>query len=110
MIEAVEIVVARDFSTHPLGRQKDIFPFSGERFREEFLEAPLKEGRSVRVDLRGTRGLAPSFLEEAFGGLIDAGLSWSTLAHHLTYVADDTATESRITQYIRRAAGLSPTT
>ena len=102
----VRINVAREYSTHPLGREAHLWPYSGERFRVEFLQEPLRRGDVVHVDLRGTKGLAPSFLEEAFGGLIDAGFTYEEVFNQLRVVADDTARERQIWRYIRQAAGV----
>jgi len=105
-LDQVRINVAAEYSTHPLGRERSVWPFGGERFREDFLEPRLRGGEAVVVDLRGVRGLAPSFLEEAFGGLIDAGFTYDDIARLLTIVTDDTARERQIWRYIRVAAGL----
>lgn len=107
MNSAREIVVARDYATHPIGRERANWPVGGERFRQDFLEPPLFADEHLIVDLRGTRGLAPSFLEEAFGGLIDAGLPLETLERLLVVRADDAARVDQIWRYIRRAAELS---
>lgn len=105
MLDQVKIRVATEYSSHPLGRERAVWPFGGERFREDFLEPRLRNGDHVCVDLRGVRGLAPSFLEEAFGGLIEAGFSFPDLEKRLTVVADDTARVRQIWKYIRVAAG-----
>jgi len=65
------IVVAQQFSRSPGGRTRDDGPYSGERFREEFLVPALKGTDSkFEVDLRGALTLGSSFLDEAFGGLV----------------------------------------
>ncbi|WP_295226959.1 STAS-like domain-containing protein [uncultured Brevundimonas sp.] len=102
----VVINVARDYATHPIGREAHLWPFSGERFRVQYLEPPLRIGKSVLVDLRGTRGLAPSFLEEAFGGLVDAGFAFQDLERRLDIVTDDAPRKKQIWKYIRHAAGI----
>ena len=66
----ITINVARDFTRYPSGRYKSKGDTSGEAFRERFLEEPLRQGKSVSVELDGTIGYGSSFLEEAFGGLI----------------------------------------
>lgn len=102
----ITIIVARDYATHPIGREAHLWPFSGERFRTQFLEQPLGDGQVVCVDLRGTRGLAPSFLEEAFGGLIDAGFTEEFLRKNLQIKADDQARVDQVWGYVRTAAKL----
>lgn len=65
------IVVAEQFSRSPAGRNFGDGPYSGERFREEFLVPALRhEEAMVAVDLRGALTLGSSFLDEAFGGLV----------------------------------------
>lgn len=68
-----EINIARDFSKVPVGRYYTDGPNSGQRFREEFLVPNLKKG-DVVVILDGTEGYPSSFIEEAFGGLLTAGI------------------------------------
>lgn len=69
-VEDVTIDVGRDFSRFPAGRLRSDGRYSGERFREEFLVPALRKGGRVTVDLDGAVGYGPSFLEEAFGGLV----------------------------------------
>ncbi len=65
------IVVAQQFSRSPGGRTRDDGPYSGERFREEFLvPALMNSDGKFDVDLRGALTLGSSFLDEAFGGLV----------------------------------------
>ena len=68
------IDIAKDFSDTPIGRyHPEDGPFTGERFREEFLYPALKEHGEVSVSIDGTEGYGSSFLEEAFGGLVRKG-------------------------------------
>lgn len=80
------IQIARDFSRFPAGRHRSDGPYSGERFREDFLIPALKQGR-VTLVLDEVAGLPSSFLEEAIGGLIRAGLSLSDIEKNLQIVA-----------------------
>ena len=67
------INVANDFTKTPGGRHKNEGSFSGEEFREKLLlpkyQQAKKENKKLRIILDGGYGYAPSFLEEAFGGL-----------------------------------------
>lgn len=66
------IAIAQDFTRTPGARFKSDGGFSGEEFREKFLEPLFKPGMAdevVTIELDGTEGFATSFLEEAFGGL-----------------------------------------
>lgn len=71
------LVRVADFSRTPGARFRVDGPFSGEEFRQEYLEGHFEkdeEGNeqehAVEVDLRGIDGYASSFLDEAFGGLV----------------------------------------
>lgn len=70
MDNVVRVNVARDFSRLPGARYIRLGPNSGEQFRNQFLIKPLKEGKTVIVELDGVRGYGSSFLEEAFGGAV----------------------------------------
>ena len=68
----ITIHIAQDFTITPGGRYKAEGPFSGEQFRESFLEPHFEDRANeseVTVVFDGTEGYATSFLEEAFGGL-----------------------------------------
>jgi hypothetical protein len=69
---AMNIVnVGRDFTPIPSGAEKMYEgDQSAQSFRERFLEAPLRRGESVFVEIDDTIGYSSLFLEEAFGGLI----------------------------------------
>lgn len=66
------INIAKEFTTTPGGRSKNDGKFSGQEFRERFLEPHFKDPNDkskILVVLDGVEGYATSFLEEAFGGL-----------------------------------------
>lgn len=81
------INIARDFSAHPGGRHKKFGEGSGEEFRNRFLEKQLREGETIVVELDDVSGYPPSFLEEAFGGLIRLGFTEMQLKRHLQFKA-----------------------
>lgn len=64
------INVASDFSRYPGGRCRQHSRYSGEAFRDDHLVPSLNKNERVIVDLEGVVGYPPSFLEEAFGGLV----------------------------------------
>jgi hypothetical protein len=72
-MERTEINVAKVFSAYPFGRYPEHGHWNGERFRCEFVEPALAHGGAVVINFEGCRGLSPSFLEEAFGGLFRGG-------------------------------------
>ncbi|MES2658123.1 MAG: STAS-like domain-containing protein [Verrucomicrobiota bacterium] len=60
-----------DFALFPGGRDRSDGDWSGQQFREEVLTPALSEVDEISVDLRGAKILLPSFLDEAFGPLIE---------------------------------------
>ena len=69
----VIIDVAGEFSRYPAGRYRSDGRYSGERFRQDFLVPALKKVKEqgiVTIEMDGAAGYGPSFLEEAFGGLV----------------------------------------
>lgn len=85
----VVIKLADEFSPTPGGRYRVHGNYSGEEFRERFLE-PLFPGKGmVVVDLSGAYGYAPSFLEEAFGGMVRAAEDPAEVGDRLHFVCDD---------------------
>ncbi|MBP0581472.1 STAS-like domain-containing protein [Labrys sp. LIt4] len=77
MSEDLIINIARDFTPFPGGRHYEDGPYSGERFLQEHLLPSIRraevEGSHVVISIDGVAGLPPSFLEEAFGGLLRSG-------------------------------------
>lgn len=66
------INIAQKYTKTPGARHKADGPFSGEDFREQFLENFFKDSKDdskIKIILDGTAGYGTSFLEEAFGGL-----------------------------------------
>jgi hypothetical protein len=95
--------VSKEFSRHPGGRDKSDGPFSGEEFRDTILVPFLKKGNSITLEMDGTRGFPPSFLEETFGGLIRLGYTREELAEKITIVTLDSTLKKEITNYIEEA-------
>lgn len=99
------IIIARDFSRSPAGRNTDDGPFSGQKFREELLIPALKGDERVEVDLRGALGFGSSFLEEAFGGLVRVHHFKPEELHRRMRFQSDLATYvQRIWSYVDEAA------
>ena len=93
-----------DFSRFPYGRYPEHGPFNGQRFRQEFLLPSFISGGEVCVDLSGARGLSPSFLEEAFGGLVRSGLTpQDVLARLVVRGERDQTVVQTIQRYVREA-------
>lgn len=67
------IKIARDYTRTPGFRRRSQGDYSGEEFREDYLQPAfdhLGEEEILVVDLDGARGYATSFLEEVFGGMV----------------------------------------
>jgi len=100
-----KIKVATEFGLFPYGRYPEHGQFNGERFRKEFLVRSLRDGNRLLVDLDGARGLQPSFLEEAFGGLVREGFSEAQLREQITIKSsDDPSYIEEIWSYVSDAA------
>ncbi|WP_027997078.1 STAS-like domain-containing protein [Simplicispira psychrophila] len=98
------IRIADDFSPTPAGRFVTDGPFSGERFRDEFLVPALKAHDEVEVDLSGVFGFGSSFLEETFGGLVRKCLFKKTdLLKKMRIKSSLKTYENKVWQYIKEA-------
>ncbi len=69
-MEENRTIPIESFSRFPGGRNRIGGPFSGEQFREDVLEPALAESQIVTLDLRAARVVIPSFMDEAFGPII----------------------------------------
>lgn len=98
--------VAKDFSRFPAGRYNSDGPYSGQAFRERFVEPLLKQGKQVVIDLDGVLGYGSSFLDEAFGGLVRGGFGRDMVLSHLKFLSrNDPTVEREIRGYIEHSAG-----
>ena len=105
MAEDVTIDVARDFGRFPAGRFRTDGRYSGERFREEFLVPALRKQGTVTVEMDGAAGYGPSFIEEAFGGLVrKEGFDKEVLSYRLRIVTGRGNREKMIRDDIADAA------
>jgi len=106
MAEQKVLNIAQNFSRYPAGRVVTDGPYSGQMFREEFLEPAMKEGEKLMIELDGTRGYGSSFLEEAFGGLVRAGYPAETILSLLTFKTNDDSLTLEIKEYIKNARSI----
>ena len=71
------VKLAEDYSDTPGARYISDGTFSGEDFRDNFLDSKLTQSleseEKLYIDLDGGYGYSSDFLEEAFGGLIRKG-------------------------------------
>lgn len=101
------IDIGKDFSPVPSGRYRSKGRFTGEVFREDFLVPALRNFDVVSVNLDHTEGFGSSFLDEAFGGLVTAGIiQKSELLQRLNLVGESPAGaryRSKVLEYINSA-------
>lgn len=72
-----KIDVGNDFSSIPAGRTNEDGPYSGEKFREDFLIPIMNDDNVDRIIIDFSNLYKPigsSFLDEAFGYLIRKGI------------------------------------
>lgn len=95
--------ISEQFSRYPAGRFLTDGPFSGEKFRQDFLESAIREGKKLIIDLDGTRGYGSSFLEEAFGGLVREGFNAEKVLEIFSFKSKDPSLKLEIQNYIKHA-------
>lgn len=101
---SIIIDIGTDFARYPFGRYKSDGEYSGERFRQDFLERALRSATGkITVILDGARGMGSSFLEEAFGGLVREGFDPSLLKSRIEIVSRDATRVAQIEGYINEA-------
>lgn len=103
----MRIAIARDFSDTPGGRKIIEGDFSGELFREQILLPKYKEAvekkDKLEIDFDGAFGYPPSFLDEAFGGLVRTLKEKGTLNNIIIVSNDDLTIERKIRKYVADA-------
>lgn len=98
------IHLAQEFSPCPAGRFPADGPFPGATFRDNFLIPAIENNEKVVVDFAGTEMAGSSFLEEAFGGLVRAGVLESLLKQKLELNSPRPSDSLRIWRYIHEEA------
>ena len=91
MVKEKIINIAVDFTDSPGARFRSDGPSPGESFRDDYLLPALNTlsvDEVLVINFDGTFGYPPSFLEEAFGGLVRAGISQDKL-NRIRYVSDE---------------------
>jgi hypothetical protein len=89
----LDVDIGRDFTATPGGRYRRLGPFSGEEFRDILapkLRNAIADGRKLRVRIDSVkRSYSPSFLDEAFAGLVrDAGFTKAEVQEHLELICE----------------------
>lgn len=103
----MKIIIAKDFSDTPGGRKISEGEFSGELFRQQLLlpkyEEAIKKNEKLEIDFDGAFGYPPSFLDEAFGGLVKI-LNKKSILENISIISNDDLTiERRIKKYVSDA-------
>lgn len=101
----MKIIKVAEFSKYPGPRFEYLGPNSGEKFRTEVLKPAIDSNENVAVDLDGVFGYGSSFLEEAFGGLVRAGVPQNKMLRLLENLIskNDPSIKSEIEEYVRDA-------
>lgn len=108
-MNSYEIKISRDFSYTPGPRSIEDGEHSGEKFRDEILADKMKDaiskGEKLIVNLDNTAGYAPSFHEEAFGGLIRKyNIDYKDIKKTLIIISNDIPFWiERIEKYLKEA-------
>jgi hypothetical protein len=104
------IDLAEQFSPFPMGRYSTQGAYNGRKFRRTFLVPALNRARRVVVDVSKARGLGPSFLDEAFGGLVrKSGFSPEEIRSRLVVQSSvDPSLITEIERYIEKASREPP--
>lgn len=99
MKSEIKYDIAKEYTVTPIGRYKKDSRFSGEGFKEILADFIAKE-QPVCLVMDNTGGYNPSFLEEAFGGLIRSGISKSSINKYISYDTSDPSLLAEISLYI----------
>ena len=103
----MKIDIAREFSETPGGRTIQEGDFSGELFREELLlplyEAAIQKKEKLEIYFDGAYGYPPSFLDEAFGGLVKKLKIRNIMDNILINSSEDLTIDRRIRKYVSDA-------
>lgn len=103
----MRIDIAKDFSDTPGGRTIDEGEYSGELFRRDYLIPKYTEavnaGEKLEIVFDGAYGYPPSFLDEAFGGLVRELKKKGCLNNIVIIANDNLSLERRIKQYVSDA-------
>jgi hypothetical protein len=77
-----------EFTKTPGGRYVKLGPYSGELFREQVLQPALAQNEEVELNLDGVFSFPPSFLDEAFGIIVEH-LGYDAVKRKLKIIVTD---------------------
>ncbi len=101
--------ISKDYTDMPGGRYIVNGEYSGEDFRDTILIKMITEckrnNEKLVIDLDGGFGYPPSFLEEAFGGLIRKhNIDKNWILKNIEFIShEEPYLVSKITEYIKEA-------
>jgi hypothetical protein len=78
----------KEFTSTPGGRFIKLGPYSGELFRDTVLKPALTDFEEVELDLNGVFSFPPSFLDEAFGVIVEQ-FGYETVKRKLKIIVTD---------------------
>lgn len=103
----MKIEIVKEFSDTPGGRTVAEGDFSGELFRNKLLEPryreAVKRGEKLEIYFDGAYGYPPSFLDEAFGGLVKCLRQRGIMENICIISNEDLTIERRIKKYVSDA-------
>lgn len=93
LLKTYFIKIAQDYSETPGSRYIEDGSYSGEDFRDNYLEQRylecLQAERKLVIDFDGGYGYNAGFLEEVFGGLIRKGYRALDLINNIVFISED---------------------
>ncbi len=97
--------IAEQFTRYPGPRYEKQGPYSGQKFLNDVLIPNIERGEDITIDLDGTVGYGPSFLDEAFGGLIREGtLTFEEFTKRIDFISSRDYITKEIMAYARNAS------
>lgn len=103
----MRIIIVEEFTDTPGGRTIAEGDYSGELFRNTLLIPRYKESvmkkEKLEIYFDGAYGYPPSFLDEAFGGLVKECHEKNILDNIIIISNDDLTIERRIRDYVADA-------
>ena len=100
------INISTQFTTSPGSRKIVQGPFSGEEFRNRFLNDAFASGDKIKIIFDGALGYPPAFLEEIFGQLTrdNTQFSETEILNRFEFVSNnDPKLIKDVSRYIKEA-------
>ena len=104
----MKLVIAEEYTRTPGARYIDDGEFSGEDFRNNYLEPKykdcLKKKEKLIIDFDGGYGYGTSFLEESFGGLVRKGFDKEEIIKNIDFISEEEPELiEKVKKYIKEA-------